>query len=151
MREKESDLAIKLRLEMFTDIVNEVGAENFLSAIKKAITISEHRYAVTVKKVRECAGLIEKRPPNPAVQAWAFVVDVLHKHVRRSPEGHYRLEDFVRNVDGEIVVESVPKIPESIIKAVRGVGGWQALANTIPEYLHQRMKDFCAIYEEVER
>ena len=145
IKDQESTLAVRLRIEMLTDIVNEVGPEKFLAAIKKAITMSSHRYDCSIRKIRECAGLKEK---NPAIEAWKFVTEVMQKHLRPAPEGHYHLEPWVRNEDGKFVTDPVPVIPESVKDAVRAIGGWQALALTSPEYLHQRMKDFINLFEE---
>ena len=152
-REPESDLAAALRLELLTDIVNLVGPERYLEAVKKAITMSSSRYDCTVRKIRFCAGLKESKPVDPAVSAWKLVTDIVRKHVRLGPEGQYRLEPYYA-IDGKsddprtASVYPVPEIPEAVQEAVRGLGGWRALANTLPEFWHAKMKDFCALYSE---
>ena len=160
-REPESDLAAALRLELLTDIVNLVGPERYLEAVKKAITMSSSRYDCTVRKIRFCAGLKESKPVDPAVSAWKLVTDIVRKHVRLGPEGQYRLEPYYA-IDGKsddptaepekslptFSIYPVPEIPEAVQEAVRALGGWRALANTLPEFWHAKMKDFLTLYEE---
>ena len=146
----ESDLAVRLRIEMLTDIVLEVGAERYLAAVKKAITISHNRYDVTIKKIRECAGLRFVPEPAPAYKAWQFVTEVRDRHVRRAPEGHWRLEPWYRVQEGSLTVVAVdpPPIPAPVQRAVQALGGWGALAMCPKEYWYQRLKDFVNVYDE---
>jgi hypothetical protein len=154
-RETESDLAVRLRIEMLTDIVVEVGAERFLAAVKKAITISNNRFDCTIKKIREAAGLRYAPDPSPAHKAWQLVVEVVQKHVRRGPEGSFRLEPYYA-IDGQYEdpaaasIYPVPLIPEPTLRAVRCIGGWGALAVCPPEFWHQKLKDFVSVYDESE-
>lgn len=148
VRETESDLAVRLRIELLTDIVVEVGPERFLSAVKDAIKLSDSRYHCTIRRIRQCAGLREMKYVDPAYKAWQFVTDVVQKHIRRGPEGNYRFEPHVRLEGDKAISEPIPVISDAIQKAVRAMGGWQALANTPPEFWAQRMKDFVAMYEE---
>ena len=137
-----------LRLEMLTDIVNEVGAERFLAAVKKAIAMTNNRYDCTIRKIRTCAGPRDVQPTAPAYKAWQTVTEIVQKHVRRAPEGHWRLETCYVCCDAETSVTPVPVIPEPILRAVRCIGGWGAIATCPAEFWHQRMKDFVSVYEE---
>ena len=148
MREQESDLAVKLRLEMMTDIAMEVGAERFMAAVKQAITLSRHRYDCSIARIRECAGLHQGSVMSPAMKAWADVTEIVEKHVRRSPEGGWRLEDHYEQRGGVWWTTPVPTISPAMLRAVKMIGGWAALAQTDPAYWNQRMRDFCAAYQE---
>jgi|SRR5579863_4578642 len=144
----DSDVAVKLRLELLADIVREIGPEHFMAAIKQAVSISANRYECSIKRVRECAGLKTTPEPNPAMRAWLLVIDVVHRHVRPGPDGGYRLESSVIFQGGEYITIPVPTIPEPVSRAVRAIGGWGALVETEPAYIAQRMRDFCAVYSE---
>jgi hypothetical protein len=144
----DSDIAVKLRLELMANIVKEIGPERFIEAVKQAISISASRYECSIKRIRECAGLKTTPEPNPAMRAWLLVVEVLHRHVRPGPDGGYRLEASVIFQGGEYVTIPVPTIPEPVSRAVRAIGGWGALVETEPAYIAQRMRDFCAVYSE---
>jgi hypothetical protein len=152
VREAESDLALKLRLEMLSDIVREAGAERFMAAIKLAVTQSRNRHDVSIFRIRECAGLRYVPEPAPAYKAWQFVTQVKDRHVRRDPEGFYRLEPwYTSNGTDVATVTEVPAIPEPIKRAVQALGGWAALATCPAEFWHQRMKDFISVYNESEQ
>lgn len=144
----DSDIAVKLRLELMANIVREIGPERFVEAVKQAISISASRYECSIKRIRECAGLKTTPEPNPAMRAWLLVIEVLHRHVRPGPDGGYRLEASVIFQGGEYVTIPVPTIPEPVSRAVRAIGGWGALVETEPAYIAQRMRDFCAVYSE---
>jgi hypothetical protein len=106
---------------------------------------------VTIKKIRECAGLHYSPEPAPAYKAWEFVTEVTRRHVRRDPEGFYRLEPwYTSNGTDVATVTPVPEIPEPIKHAVQAIGGWAALAQCDPQYWAQRMKDFVNCYDESE-
>ena len=147
VREKESDLATRLRLEMLVDVVNAVGPDRFLEAVKQAITISDSRYHCTIRKIRQCAGLKEPKFVDPAYAAWELVTEIVKKHVRRTDEDGYRMEPYVYLDGDKAVTKPIPTIPDPVLKAVRALGGWQALATTPPEFWAQRMKDFVNLYQ----
>lgn len=145
---QESDAALKLRLELLAEIVDAVGPEKFNEAVMQALRISRSRYEVSVQRIRELAGLYAGPPMSAAARAWQQVMEIVAKHVRRDPEGNYRLEPYVRMDGGQGVMEPVPKIPANVLKAVRSLGGWAALVKTDEEYLAQRYRDFREMFEE---
>lgn len=148
-RDMESDLAAKLRLEMMTDIVVEVGYDRFMAAVKKAISISRNRFDCSIFRIRECAGLQYQPPPSPAHRAWSQVRQYVTRHVRRHPEGGWQIEDFVYLGEGDkACVIKAPELPEATKRAVQTIGGWGALATTPDEFWSKRMADFIAVYEE---
>ena len=144
----ESDMALRVRLDMLAIIAHEIGAPRFINAVTQAISLSRGRYDVTVLKIRECAGMTATIPPSAATRAWMFVMDVVAHHVRPAPEGGWQLEAWTGRVDGEIRTVSVPEIPEPVKRAVRAIGGWAALAETDPAFISQRMRDFKECYSE---
>lgn len=147
-RETESELAVRLRIEMLSDIVREVGPERFMAAVKKAITMSHNRFDCTIRRIRECAGVAVVAEPAPAYKAWQFVTEIVHRHVRRWENG-WRLEPwYTSNGTDVATVTEVPPIPEPIKRAVQAIGGWGMLAACDPQYWPQRMKDFVNLYEE---
>lgn len=153
--QEESDFALKLRLELLAKIVLKVGAENFIAAVKLAISQSRGRYDVTILRISECAGITRTAEPSPAMKAWAIVAYIVRNHVKQAPEGGWRLETHVvgRFLDGEWKhhEEPVPFVPLPIKNAVNALGGWAALAETEPVYWSQRMRDFTAVYDETPR
>lgn len=147
-QQPESDAAAKLRLELMGEIVEAVGPDAFVAAVRKAISISKSRWDCSVARVRECAGLSNAPEPSPAMKAWALVTDVVRRHVRPGAEGGYVLEPYVYRRDGEVHTFAVPTISEPVASAVRCLGGWGALWSTDPAYWPQRMRDFCAVYDD---
>jgi hypothetical protein len=148
-RETESELAVRLRIELLSDIVREVGDERFMAAVKRAITMSHNRYECTIRRIRECAGVAVLPEPAPAYKAWQFVTQVKDRHVRRDPEGFYRLEPwYTSNGTDVATVTEVPVIPEPIKRTVQALGGWGALASCPAEFWSQRLKEFVQLYEE---
>lgn len=147
-QQPESDAAAKLRLELMGEIVEAVGPDAFVSAVRKAISISKSRWDCSVARVRECAGLSNAPPLAPAIKAWNLVTEVVRHHVRPGSEGGYVLEPYVYRREGEVHTLSVPTIPEPVLTAVRCLGGWGSLWSTDPAYWPQRMRDFCAVYDD---
>lgn len=145
----ESDAALKMRIELLAEIVQAVGPDRFNEAVKGALRLARSRYDVTVSRIREQAGLHHVNQLTPAAKAWIFVTMVVARHVRRDPEGGYRLEPFVYiDKQGNTVREFAPEIPEPVARAVRTMGGWGALAQTDAQYWGQRMREFRDLYEE---
>jgi len=148
VNQQESDAAAKLRVELLAEVVDAVGPEAFLAAVKKAISISKGRYDCTVSRIRDCAGLQHVPDPSPAMKAWATVTEIVQRHVREAPEGGIRLEPYVYRRGDEVLEVPVPAIPEPMARALRSLGGWKALMDTEPAYWSQRMRDFCGAYQE---
>jgi hypothetical protein len=144
----ESDYSVKIRLELMAEVIAEVGQEAFLAAVKRAISISQRRYDVTVARIRECAGLRYVPPPSPTALAWEFVTQTFLNHVRTDGDGNYRLEDKVVVVGGVASVTGVPKIPFPIKRAISALGGWAAIAEAWPEYIGQKYAQFKELYHE---
>lgn len=150
-QQQESDFALKLRLELLAQIVREVGQERFLEAVKQAISISRGRYDVTIARIRECAGLLYTPPISPAMQAWAQIMNIVRNHLKPAPEGGYRMErayiSRIRDGKQETAEIPVPELPMPARRALQAIGGWATLAETEPQYMPQRMRDFQAVYE----
>lgn len=140
----ESDMAAKLRLELMTEIAAEVGPENFLRAVRKAISLSRSRYDCTIRKIRECAGL-PVEPESPAAVAWSLVTRVFEDHCRLSWNGTYCLEEKVVIAKDGIKVTEVPEVPEAAMRVIRGLGGWGALADR--SAWSYRFRDFKELYQ----
>ena len=143
----ESDLALRMRLKLMAKVIDEVGQERFHRAVEKAISISHSRYHVTVARIRECAGLQYVPPRPPAAVAWEFVVQVFLDHVRTDGNGNYHLEPKYQSVDGKVTVTDPPEVPPAILRAVRSMGGWAAIAEAWPEFISQKFRDFKDLYD----
>lgn len=143
---QESDLALKLRLKLLGELVAEVGEARFMRAVEKAISVSHSRHQVTVARIREIAGLVYSPPRQPATVAWEQLIQVFLDHCRTDPDGNYRLEDKVKNVDGAAVIVPVPRLPEATLHALRSIGGWAGLAEAWPEFAGARLKEFREFY-----
>lgn len=139
----ESDMAAKLRLELMTEIAAEVGPENFLRAVRKAISLSRSRYDCTIRRIRECAGL-SVEPESPAAAAWSLVTRVFDDHCRLGWDGNYHLEKKVVLVNDRAKVMEVPEVSEAAMRAIRGLGGWGALADR--SAWSYRYRDFKELY-----
>jgi hypothetical protein len=146
----ESDASLKLRAELFGRIVEEVGEERFIEALKQAISVSQRRYDVTVARVREFAGLKYIQPISATAEAWRFVTQIFLDHVRMDGNGNYMLEPKVINHAGHCHLIAPPKIPKAVKNAVVAIGGWAALADSYPNYWAVRYKEFKEIYKEDE-
>jgi hypothetical protein len=146
-QQQESDLALKMRLKLLGQLVEEVGEARFMQAIEKAISISHARWQVTVARIRECAGLCYTPPRSPAAVAWEFLIQVFLDHVRIDGKGNYVLEEKVRNVDDKAVVTPVPVVPAASLRALRSLGGWAAIAEAWPTYITAKWRDFRDFYE----
>ena len=143
----ESDEAFKARVVFLREIVDEVGAERFIEAVKQAIRISEFRSQVSIGRIRRLCGLDVTEPTTPAVQAWHLVTTVATRFVRRDANGNAVLEPRVTlNDQRQGCVEPVPDIPPAIEKAVQDLGGWAALQDAWPIWWHQRFQTFKEIY-----
>lgn len=148
VRDPETDLALKIRIELLAEVVSLVGTERFMEAVKQAIRISHSRYDCSVRKIRECAGLRWQQEPLPAMRAWEFVTQVVARHVRPAPAGGYHLEPWYHLAGEGVTIVEVPLIPDSIQRAVNSIGGWAALAQTDAAYWGQRLRDFRDVYSE---
>jgi hypothetical protein len=146
----ESDFALRLRLKLMAQIVDEIGQDRFMEAVEKAISVSFGRYAVSPARIRECAGLRWTPPPSPAAQAWALVTQVFIDHCRTDENGNYRLEEKIVNVNGVARVFAVPELSPAIKRAIQGLGGWAGLAEAWPEYWSGKLRDFRELYHEDE-
>lgn len=146
-QQRESDLALKLRLKLLAEVVREVGPDRFMAAVEKTIAVSPNRFHCTVARIREMAGLMYQPPRQPAAVAWEQLVQVFVDHVRTDANGNYRPEERVRIVDGETIVTPAPALPEATQRALRSLGGWAAIAEAWPEYIGQKYRDFCSLYE----
>lgn len=144
----ESDYAVRLRVKLMSQIIDEVGQEKFTEAVEMAISVSQRRYDVSVARIRECADLRYVPPITPVARAWQFVTQTFINHCRLSADGNYRLEDKTIWKDGVGYITPVPHIPSNIMKAIHCLGGWAALAESYPEYWTAKLRDFRDFYEE---
>jgi hypothetical protein len=143
----ESDEALQMRIVFLCEIVDEVGAERFIEAVKQAIRISEFRSQVSIGRIRRLCGLDVTEPTTPAVQAWHLVTTVATRFVRRDVNGNAVLEPRVTLDDNrQGIVEPVPDIPDAVAKAVQDMGGWGALQDSFPAWWAQRFQLFKELY-----
>lgn len=149
----ESDQALEARMVFLLEIIEECGIERFQEAIRLAIRTKEYRNEVSVGYIRKCAGLSLALPPNPSVQAWETVTDIVTNHLVRNPGGGYSLQAKTKRVEVkpgvlQFVAKPVPEITPDVQRAVDLLGGWAALAEAHPIYWAQRYQMFCQIYRE---
>lgn len=142
----ESEQAAELRLELMAELAEEVGEQRFVRAVRDAIKVSHKRWDCSVARVREMAGLRHVPPPSATATAWEFVTQVFIDHVRTDPAGNYVLEEKWTALDGVPTVKPVPFIPFPIKRAVQGMGGWAALAESWPEFWTSKLRDFRELY-----
>ena len=144
----ESDEAVIARLEFLKEIIREVGPVSFKEAIKRAIRISDYRSNVTIKKLRECAGLSVAPPKTPTAEAWELVTRVVRYHVVRDPVGGYALlPRLYIDLQQGFTVEPVPQISSAVEKAVGAIGGWLNLREAyLGGYWGQKFVQWREIY-----
>lgn len=144
----ESDDALRIKVGFLKEIIFEAGPERFIEGVKQAIRISGHRNEVTIKRIRECAGLDVSAPLSPALLAWNLVTDVVKRHVRLDSEGNAVLVNAIRMVDGNRAeMVPVPEIPEAVAKAVRLMGGWRNLAEAYAQgYWGAKLQQWREVY-----
>lgn len=148
-QQQESDAAAELRMELLAELVEEVGEQRFVRAVRDTIKVSHRRWDCSVARVREMAGLKWSPPPSNAALAWEFVTQTFLNHCKTDGDGNYRLEiKVVRGDDGLARIIGVPEIPLPVKRAIQGLGGWAALAEAWPEYWQQRYKMFQDLYHE---
>jgi hypothetical protein len=145
-----SDEATQLRLELMAEVAEAVGEQRFIRAIRDAIKVSHRRWDCSVARIREMAGLKWTPPLSATAEAWQLVTRVFIDHCRVDADGNYRLEEKVVNVDGKAQVTPVPEIPLEVKRAIAGLGGWAALAESFPEYWQQKYSAFKELYCEDE-
>ena len=95
----ESEQAAELRLELFAELVEQVGEQRFVRAVRDTIKVSHRRWDCSVARVREMAGLKWTPPATSVAIAWQLVTRVFLDHCRVDADGNYRLEEKVVNVD----------------------------------------------------
>lgn len=144
----ESEQAAELRLELFAELVEQVGEQRFVRAVRDTIKVSHRRWDCSVARVREMAGLKWTPPATSVAIAWQLVTRVFLDHCRVDADGNYRLEEKVVNVDGAARVTPVPEIPPAVKRAIQCLGGWAALAEAHPEFWGQRWNQFKEFYSE---
>jgi len=143
----ESDQAFLAKVEFLKEVVYEVGPERFIDAVKQAIRISQYRSEVTIKRIRECAGLDVSAPQSPSVLAWQLVTQVVKSHVKKDAEGRTVLVSAIRMTGGnQAQMVPVPEIPEAVSHAVRTMGGWGNLAEAYPVFWGQKFVQFREVY-----
>jgi len=149
----ESDEAFAARIGFLEEVVDEVGPEAFIQAVRQAIRTKKYRSEVSIACIRECAGLSLAAAQHPAVSAWEIVTDIVRYHVERVGEGGYRLVDregidFKSSTPDKVVTfkKALPEIPENIQAAVDLMGGWGALADSYPQWWGQRWQMFREFY-----
>lgn len=149
-QQKMSDEATQLRLEQLAEIAEQVGEQRFVKAVRDTIKVSHRRWDCSIARVREMAGLKWTPPISAAAEAWSMVTRIFIDHCRTDGDGNYRLEEKVVNVDGKAQVTPVPEIPLAVKRAIQGLGGWAALAESWPEYWSAKLRDFRDLYHEDE-
>jgi len=142
----ESDAAARLRIELLAEVVAIVGPERYRQAVRDAIAVSRSRWDCSVARIREMAGLRYEPPQSRVAAAWNFATQTFLNHARLDPEGRYRLEEKVVLRDGVAEVTPIPDVPLAVWRAVQGMGGWSALADT--SNWSFRFKDFKDLYCE---
>jgi len=142
----ESDAAARLRIELLAEVVDAVGYEHFLRAVRDAIAVSRSRWDCSVARIREMAGLRYEPPQSRVAAAWDFATQTFLNHARLDPEGRYRLEEKVVLRDGVAEVTPIPLVPQAVLRAVQALGGWSALADT--SNWSFRYKDFRELYRD---
>jgi hypothetical protein len=144
----ESDEAFKARVVFLREIVDEVGADRFIEAVKQAIRISEFRSQVSIGRIRRLCGLDVTEPTTPAVQAWHLVTTVTTRFVRRDVNGNAVLEPRVTLSEQRMaIIEQVPNIPDAVQRAVNMLGGWGALSDAYATgWWSQRWQSFRESY-----
>ena len=143
---QESDEAVRARIEFLKEIIVEVGPRQFLAAVKQAIRISQYRNEVTIKRIRECAGLDVSPPKSSAAKTWELVTEIVTHHIERDENGNAVLSEHIVMRPEGVVLVPVPNIPESLARAVRDMGGWGALADSYPQWWAQRFNMFREVY-----
>jgi hypothetical protein len=150
MQQATSEEAMQLRMELLSELAEQVGEQRFVKAIRDTIKVSHRRWDASVARIREMAGLRYTPEPSPAAQAWALVTQVFIDHCRTDENGNYRLEEKIVNVNGVARVFAVPELSPAIKRAIQGLGGWAGLAEAWPEYWSGKLRDFRELYHEDE-
>lgn len=143
-----SEEAMQLRLEMLAEIAEQVGEQQFVQAVRNAIKVSHRRWDCSIARIREMAGLRYTPEPSASAKAWELVTRVFIDNCRTDMNGNYRLEEKIVNFNGVARVFAVPEISPAIKRAIQGLGGWAALAESWPEYWSAKLRDFRELYYE---
>src|SRR5450432_998057 len=117
-------------------VFNEIGGDGLVSALSRCIR--ELKFMPTIAEIRDIAGLNQKKQEIvDAEKAWTLVLQYVERW--SGVERIYRGQD---PNTGEIRWEYPPKLPTYIEYAVRAAGGVRCIANTSPEDLPFRIKEF---------
>lgn len=142
---KEAD---KLTLDMLESVAEQIGRESFHAVIVKAIQTCERR--PTIAMLRNLAGLNSRLTldAEAVAAAWSFIVGIVKRHIGRDGNGNAFLQPFIsyRGTGGLCVQEDVPDTPIGIHEAVSAMGGWGALAESLPQWTTQKFNQFRDIY-----
>jgi hypothetical protein len=117
-------------------VFNEIGGDALVSALSRCIR--ELKFMPTIAEIRDSAGLNQKKQEAAnADNAWSVVLLYIERW--HGVERIYRGQD---PTTGETRWEYPPKLPPHIEHAVRAAGGVRCIANTSPEDLPFRIKNF---------
>lgn len=136
------DAIASLMLDRMQALANEIGPQAFHAAVLKAIDTCTHRPSIGV--LRRLAGVSPRLDTHAdaVVKAWDHVLKIARRHLGRDGEGNVVLRPFAERTPNGYVERPVPQLTAGVLAGLRVIGGWEALAETSPEFLSAKWAQF---------